>query len=228
MTALSKAKSNRPSLVDQAYGRIKKRILGNRYQPNLRVLEQDLASDLGMSRTPVREALIRLEQEGLVEVLPRRGMRVLPISPGDMREIYEVLTSLESAAAERLAERRPGEKEIAPLIEAVEQMDVALEERKLEAWADADERFHRGLLELAGNRRLTAMALTVFDQVHRARMVTLHMRPLPLRSNEDHRALVQAILKGDGESARRIHREHRKTAMNLLTEILAQHDLSEL
>ena len=72
----------RRSLVDQAYREIKQRLMGNLYPPNLQILEQDLAVQLGMSRTPVREALIRLEREGLVEIIPRRGMRVVPISPG--------------------------------------------------------------------------------------------------------------------------------------------------
>lgn len=228
MTAAVKDRVQRPSLVDRAYGEIKRRILGNFYPPNLQVLEQDLAHQLGVSRTPVREALIRLEREGLVEILPRRGMRVVPISPADMREIYEVLTCLESWAAGALAERRPSEAEIRPLAEAVEEMELALSEGSLDAWAEADERFHRLLLELAGNGRLTRMALTVFDQVHRARMATLRMRPLPLRSNKDHRAVVEAILAGDSRLAYDLHRRHREDAMALLTEILARYDLSEL
>ena len=218
----------RPSLVDRAYGEIKRRIMGNFYPPNLRVLEQDLAVQLGMSRTPVREALIRLEQDGLVEILPRRGMRVVPISPADMREIYEVLTVLESRAAERLAERKPSQAEVAPLIQAVADMDRALDAGDLEAWARSDERYHRLLLELSGNRRLANMALTVFDQAHRARMVTLRMRPLPRQSSKDHRDLVEAVLAGDGRRAHEIHYRHRHRAMELLTEILERYNLSAL
>lgn len=228
MTATAKDRTQRPSLVDRAYGEIKRRILGNFYPPNLKVLEQELAHQLGVSRTPVREALIRLEREGLVEILPRRGMRVVPVSPEDMREIYELLTCLESWAAGALAERRPSEADIRPLVDAVEDMDLALKDGDLGAWAEADERFHRLLLELAGNRRLTRMALTVFDQVHRARMVTLRMRPLPRQSNQDHRAVVEAILAGDSRQAYDLHRRHRERAMKLLTEILGRYNLSEL
>ena len=220
--------SPRASRVEQAYLEIKRRIMGNVYPPNLRVLEQDLAHQLGVSRTPVREALIRLENEGLVEVQPRRGMRVVPISPDDMRDVYEVLMCLEPQAAERLAERRPSRAELAPLIGAVEDMERTLASDDLDSWAEADERFHRLLLELAGNSRLTAMALTVFDQVHRARMVTLRIRPMPQQSNIDHRALVEAILEGDGRKAAGIHRDHRRRAMLLLTELLKRYNLSEL
>lgn len=221
-------RAQRASLVDQAYREIKQRIMNNSYRPNLQVLEQDLALQLGMSRTPVREALIRLEKEGLVEILPRRGMRVVPISPEDMREIYEVLTCLEARAAERLAERKPSPEELAPLIEAVERMEVALKASDLEAWAEADEKFHRLLLDLCGNRRLATMAMAVFDQVHRARMVTLHMRPLPRGSSRDHRAVIDAILKGDNTKAYEVHHRHRYQAMELLTEILKRADLQEL
>ena len=221
-------KTKGPSLVDRAYREIKRRILDNFYKANLQVLEQDLALQLGMSRTPVREAVIRLEKEGLVEVLPRRGVRVLPISPDDMREIYEVLNCLEAQAAQRLAERKPSRTDVAPLIEAVEDMERSLDAGDLDAWANADDRFHRGLLELSGNKRLAAMALTVFDQAHRVRMTTLRMRPPPQQSNEDHRALLDAILAGDGPRAHQVHYQHRHRAMLMLLEILERYDLQEL
>ncbi len=218
--------TGRDTLVARAHGEIKRRILGNVFQPNQQVLEQDLAAELGMSRTPLREALIRLEQEGLVEILPRRGMRVLPISAGDMAEIYELLTALEARAAERLAERKPTSKSLAPLTRALERMEAALEAGNLKAWARADDQFHRHLVSLAGNRRLAEIARTVFDQAHRARMATLHLRPWPRQSNKDHRALIRAILKGDARRAREIHARHRHRAM--LLALLERHDLQEL
>lgn len=222
------AKGPGSSLVDRAYREIKQRILDNFYKPNLQVLEQDLALQLGMSRTPVREAVIRLENEGLVEILPRRGMRVLPISPEDMREIYDVLNCLEALAAQRLAERKPSREELSPLIEAQDDMVRSLDAGDLDAWAKADDRFHRQLLDLAGNKRLAAMALTVFDQAHRVRMTTLRMRPPPHQSNEDHRALLDAVLAGDGPRAHEVHYQHRHRAMLMLIEILKRYDLQEL
>lgn len=216
------------SRVEQAYREVRRRILGNVYPPNTRVLEQDLAADLGMSRTPVREALIRLEQEGLVEILPRHGMRVVPIALDDLREIYDVLICLESHAAAALAARRPSDAEIHPLAEAVEAMETALVVPDLDAWAAADARFHRLLLELNGNRRLMALAATVADQAHRARMATLRLRPLPTRSNEDHRAVVAAIRAGDAQTAGAVHRRHREEAMAMLTRILRDHALTGL
>lgn len=221
-------KAQRPSLVDRAYAEIKRRILDNTYTPNLQVYEQELALQLGMSRTPVREALIRLEREGLVQIVPRRGMRVVPVSPSDMRDIYEVITCLEAQAAGRLAARKPSRDEVQVLIDDVEAMDRALAKKDLEAWAAADADFHAHLLELCGNRRLAQVAGAIADQAHRARMVTLHMRPLPLRSNEDHRAVIEAILAGDARRAHDVHEQHRRNAMELLTEILQRYNLSQL
>ena len=220
------ARPAKPSLTDWAYREVKRRIMGNLFPPGLQILEQDLAERLGMSRTPVREALIRLEQEGLVEITPRRGMRVVPIAADDMREIYDVLTCLESRAAERLAQRRPARAELRPLIEATEAMDRALAAGDLEAWAEADESFHRLLLEASGNRRLAGMALGVFDLAHRARMVTLRMRPLPRQSSRDHRAVIEAILEGDARRAHALHAAHRREAMELLVGILERYKLA--
>ena len=85
--------------TQRAYREIRRRILDNDMPPNAQYLEQELADALGMSRTPVREALIRLSDERLVEVRPRHGARVLPVSVDDMREIYELMTELEALAA---------------------------------------------------------------------------------------------------------------------------------
>ena len=140
------------SLVDAAYAQIRQRILDNVWPPGHRALEQEVALALGMSRTPVREALMRLRNEGLVEVIPRHGMRVLPVSPTDMREIYQILTALECMAAELLAQRKPSDAELKPLVDASKAMDKALKADDLDAWAAADERFHAHFIELAGNR----------------------------------------------------------------------------
>ena len=161
------------SLVDAAYQQIRQRILDNVWPPGHRALEQEVGLALGMSRTPVREALMRLSSEGLVEVIPRHGMRVLPVSPTDMREIYEILTALECMAAELLARRAPSAAELKPLVDATRAMDKALKVEDLDAWAAADESFHARLLELAGNRQLQATVLNYWDRAHRARMFTL-------------------------------------------------------
>jgi len=216
------------SLVDTAYQTVRKRILDNQWAPGFRALEQELALALGMSRTPVREALIRLANEGLVEVVPRHGMRVLPVSASDMDEIYQVLGSLEATAAELVAARKPGAKEIAPLEAASRAMDAALKRDDLDAWAEADERFHKHLVELSGNRLLAATVHNFWDRAHRARMFTLRLRAKPVHSTREHTALVRAIRSGDVAAARDIHRAHRDRGRRELTAILARFRLPTL
>lgn len=230
MIAVPKQKSerNRPSRVESAYSELKRRIMDNAYPPNRRFLENELARDLGMSRTPVREALIRLEKDGLIELTPRHGMRVLPLSPDDMREIYEALTCLETTAAEMFARRKPDDKTLRPMEKAVADMESALRKHDLDAWAEADERFHRYLLEQCGNRRIAAMAFGVWDIVHRARVLTLRLLPPPTKSNEEHRELVEALRKGDGKLARQVHERQRNRASMAIVEVLGRFHLNDL
>src|SRR3954466_14939978 len=97
--------NRKPSLVDDAYAALKEAIRENTFPPGYQGSEKEIAPRLEMSRTPVHEAVIRLQEEGLVRVLSRRGVVICAISAADMREIYEVIIALESAAAELLAEK---------------------------------------------------------------------------------------------------------------------------
>ncbi len=208
------------SRTQDAYHSLRRLILDNELPPGRRMFEQEVADFLHMSRTPVREALIRLAEEGLVDVRPRHGMTVLPISPADMHEIYDVLTSLEGGAAELLAEAGLGAPDLARLRACVDAMDSALAAKDRRAWALADETFHRTLVELTGNRRLVQLVEGMWDQTHRARLATLAARPLPTTSNQDHRDLVDAIAAGDPDRARSIHVRHRRKARDLLVKLL--------
>lgn len=216
------------SMVDAAHEQVRRRILDNVWPPGHRMLEQEVALALGMSRTPVREALVRLQVEGLVELVPRHGMRVLPVSPTDMREIYEILTALECAAAEQLARRRPGDDELLPLIEATDAMDRALAADDLDAWARADEQFHAQLVALAGNRHLQAIVMNHWDRAHRARMFSLRLRPKPVNSTREHRALLEHIRAGDAEAAARENRAHRARASGELLAIFERYRLAQM
>jgi DNA-binding GntR family transcriptional regulator len=214
--------------VTQAYASIRRRIFDNVYPPGHQVLEQALAEELGISRTPLREALVRLAEEGLVEVVPRHGMRVLPVSPVDMAEIYTVLTALECVAAEIVASRRPSEDELRPLMKATRDMEGALKRDDLDAWAEADERFHQTLVALAGNRMLTQTVANFWDRAHRARMVTLRMRPKPIDSTHEHMALVERLRAGDAVGAVEANRAHRSRASRELLALFERLRLQHL
>lgn len=222
------ARTAAPGAVERVYRALRARILDNVWPPGHQALEQAIALELGVSRTPVREALIRLQNEGLIDVVPRHGMRVLPVSPDDMAEIYAILTSLESMAAELAAKRKPAAREVAPLEAACREMEAALAAGDLDAWAQADERFHLALVQLSGNRRLAEVVVNFWDRAHRARMVTLRMRPTPVHSTREHRAVVRAIRAGDFVVARDLHRAHRERGALELTSILKEFRLSSL
>ncbi len=216
------------SLVESAYRTMRQRILDNVWSPGHRALEQELALELGMSRTPVREALIRLQKEGLVEVIPRHGMNVLPVSADDMRDIYEMLTALEAMAAELAVRRRPTEAQLKPLVDASRDMGRALKADDLDAWAAADERFHQHLIILSGNRLLIEAVQNCWDRAHRARMVTLRMRPKPTHSTREHMDVVEKIRSGDARGVSDAHRAHRERGSRELLAILEQYRLKNL
>ncbi len=215
--------SERSSRVGDAYERLREEILSNRLPPGFLAPEPELANRLGMSRTPVREALIRLQAEGLIDLIPRRGARVRPVMPDDMREIYEILTALEPDAAAQIALEKPTPKQIAPLEKATREMEEALERKDLDAWAAADDRFHRTLLELHGNQRMSNFVHLLFDQAHRARIVTLRLREWPVRSTAEHREILKHMLAGDADAVRKTFREHRERARSELLAILERY-----
>jgi DNA-binding GntR family transcriptional regulator len=218
----------REPFADKAYRELRARILDNRIPPGEQFTEEELAAKLHMSRTPTREAMLRLAGEGLVEVRPRHGMRVKPVSTVDMREIYEVLTALESTAAALAAARTDSGDSIAQLRTAISDMDAALEGDDLSAWARADERFHTLLVAAAGNSRLSEVVQTFVGQSQRVRMLTLRLRPKPSTSNRDHEAVVDAVEAHDAARAHRIHYTHRERNGRMLVELLASHGLTHL
>lgn len=212
------AQSDRESLVERAYEKIRHRILENEYPPAQQILERTLAVDLGMSRTPVREALVRLQNEGLIQLIPRHGMRVIPLSTDDLRDVYEVLTALELTAIERVIRNGINKRTLENLDTALHEMDAALKRGDHLGWAKADERFHRALLDLSGNPRLAAIANSMWDQGHRARVTTVRLRPSLQSSNRDHRALADAVRRGDLRRAKSIHLKHRiKTSEEIIS-----------
>lgn len=214
--------------VARALDQLRELIFSGALAPGSNHLESELALRLGMSRTPVREAAMVLEQQGLVTVQPRKGIRILPVSVEDMAEIYDVLTALEAQAAADAARLRPSAQACAHLVSAIDAMDAALAAGDLMAWAAADDAFHAALVALGGNRRLAAITAQMADQVRRARRATLFLRPMPHQSNADHRGVVEAIVAGEADLAAELHRAHRIAAKEMLIALLRRHQLQQL
>lgn len=216
-------KPRQQTRTQYAYDQLKAMIMDNSLAAGASFLEQTLAERLGVSRTPLREAAQQLQTEGFVTIRPRLGVLIRPISARDMAEIYDLLTILEPHAARLLAQRDLGPECRAELQGSVFEMDHALRAMDLKAWALADRAFHKQLIDLCGNSRLRDIVSGLWDQVHRARISTLGDRDDLATSNDDHRALLDLIFKGDADGAETLHREHRARAGAALTQILKHH-----
>jgi DNA-binding GntR family transcriptional regulator len=220
----------KPSLVEDAYKALKDAIRNNVFPPGYQGSEQEIALRLGMSRTPVHEAIIRLQEDGLVRVLSKRGVTVCPLAPEDIREIYEVIIAIEAMAAELLAALPDEERHLVAdqLEDATSGMEQALRDDDLLAWAAADDLFHRILVERCGNSRIRRIAQTVTDQAHRARMLTLKLRSRPTGSVAAHRDIIAAIRKGKAAEAHQQARQHRIGARDELVPLIVSVGIKHL
>jgi DNA-binding GntR family transcriptional regulator len=220
----------KPSLVEDAYKALKDAIRNNVFPPGYQGSEQEIALRLGMSRTPVHEAIIRLQEDGLVRVLSKRGVTVCPLAPEDIREIYEVIIAIEAMAAELLAALPDEERHLVAneLEEATSGMEQALRDDDLLAWAAADDLFHQILVERCGNSRIRRIAQTVTDQAHRARMLTLKLRSKPTGSIAAHRDIIAAIRKGKAAEAHQQARQHRIGARDELVPLIVSVGIKHL
>jgi len=227
---ISEAGAKRGSLVDEAYAALKQAIRDTDFPPGYQGSEQEIAVRLGMSRTPVHEAIIRLQEDGLVRVLSKRGVLICPLAPQDIREIYEVVIAVESMAAELLvALPETARGAVADELEAATAaMDEALTRGDLPSWAEADELFHRLLVERCGNGRLRRIAQTVTDQAHRARMLTLKLRAKPVGSAQAHRLIIAAVRAGEAGEAHRSARAHRVAARDEIVPLIEHIGLRQL
>ncbi|MBI3970752.1 MAG: GntR family transcriptional regulator [Chloroflexi bacterium] len=220
-----------PYLSDEAEKRLPRRVYAAlrgairdlRLRPGQTVLEREVAAALGLSRTPVREALVLLEADHLVRLIPRKGFAVTPVEVEEMRHIYEVVEGLEGVAVALAADRITREG-LADLDDAMRWQLAALEADDLVGWAEADETFHRLLLQASGNPHLERLMASYADHLHRARLYTLPLRPKPVRSAAEHRALVEAIRARTGRAARELHVTHWQRARAEILDVLAAID----
>lgn len=214
--------------VDSAYGRLKNEILQGVLPPGYQAPEPDIANRLGMSRTPVREALIRLEAEGLVDLVPRRGARVVAISRKDISEIFEILAALEALAAGAAARVEAEQLPLEDIGRVLTESGSALASSDIGAWANLDDTFHRLIAGLCGNDRLEAEIAGFLDQIYRANTVLLRLNKAPAANVDDHRKIVEAIARGDEEAASERAREHRLSGLSTMKVLLQTSGLSQV
>lgn len=197
---------SRPALLrDEVYRRLREEILSCRLKPGQVIREQDLAGRFAVSKSPVRDALARLEREGLVAVLPRQGYRVAPISLADARDIFRFRALLESACALEAA-RAASDEELGALAR-FRRFDRRAHPGGFIAYNRA---FHCALADLSKNRRLAAATRDMVEQMDRLVQVSLSMMEGrdPSRLEREHAAIIAALRRRDGKRAARLVRAH--------------------
>lgn len=196
--------------ADAAYAIIRQGILDSRWPAGAHLREQELAAVTGVSRTPVREALRRLEADGLVTLVPNLGARVNAWGEQDLDEIFGLRVLLESHAAE-LAASRIGQREIAELERLCEQMEEVISHYPQvdhQALSVYNDRFHSLLLKASGNRRLQHLLKQVVEMPLVLRTFARYSRRDLIRSMAHHREITEALAAGDGSWAAAVMRAH--------------------
>lgn len=203
----SSEKSNHKPLREHVYDQLKRRILTGQIKPGTRMMEIDLAADLGVSRTPVREAIRELSKEGLVSIEPRRGAYASEISVKDMIDTLTVRENLDALAA-YLASSRITKSEEKKLLELTDKYAAAIESGDMDTMIRADEAFHKRVARLSGNKTLYQVVRTVQTQVLRFRY--LYYEDLANYKNmpAEHREIIEALVSGDSEHAREVAFTH--------------------
>lgn len=196
----------RQTLAEQVYASTKKAIVEGDLLPGERLKELELAESLGASRTPVREALSRLEQEGLLSALPSGGLTVVQHSEAEVREIFSLIRLLEGYAARLAAERAtPAELDkLDALCQLSEQVDPGEADRLI----DLNRRFHEQMIEASGHRRLKGILGTLRSAMQPYRLMSLESPEARAMVVRDHREMVRALREKDLERLVRLINEH--------------------
>lgn len=186
---------------------IEERIVTGAYPPGRRLDEQELADSFGVSRTPVREALIQLASIGLVEIKPRRGATVPEVGADRVCEMFEVMAELEAMCG-RLAARRITPSEQYALLEAHHACEAARDANTPDVYYQLNEVFHQRLYGASHNAFLAEQATALHRRLRPYRRLQLRVRNRMANSFNEHQAIVDAIVKGDSDLAAAQLRAH--------------------
>lgn len=198
------------SLATQVYDLLWNRIITQRVQPGEKLSDVQLSKDLGISRTPVREALYRLVQEGIVQNQNLRGFYLATFSSQDVKEIYDLRTALEVLAV-RLALPNLAEAELAQAqfeLDAVQPLLEIGDEKAREKFLKIDREFHRLLVRSSQNRRLEANLDSLHAQIGVFQLYGIHLKNLVDLSLEHHQLIVKALIQKNREAAERAMERH--------------------
>lgn len=187
-------------LRDVVFNTLRQAILIGELKPGERLMEIHLADRLGVSRTPIREAIRKLELEGLVVMIPRKGAQVAKITEKNLKDVLEVRRALDMLAV-RLACERMDEDDKAALREACDEFAKVVQANDTKEITEADVRFHDVILKSTGNDRLIQLVNNLAEQMYRYRLEYIKDSAYHNRLVQEHAAIYQAIINQDAEKA---------------------------
>lgn len=205
---------------EEVFTMLRQAILTGKLQPGDRLVERELAEQLGVSRTPVREALRKLELENLVTHIPRKGVVVSEISKKDVIEIFDIRASLEGLASSLAAEKATKE-DLQGLCELLEQMDAAENERDNEELSELHDHFHKQLFAIADSPRLIQMINSLSDYINRFTKAGYSIPGRRGAAQQEHKDLLECLEAKDPERAKTIAEKH---IMNSKAVVLRQYE----
>ncbi len=194
-------------LRDVVFNTLRQAILRGELQPGERLMEIQLANKLGVSRTPVREAIHKLSQEGLVLMIPRKGAEVADISEKNLQDTLEVRKALEELAVQLACDKITGEQ-IEELKQAGEEFKRALKSNDIMEIAEADVEFHDVIYQATDNEKLIQLLNNLSEQMYRYRVEYLKDENVFPRLAREHDEIVELVEKRDKENAAKVMCEH--------------------
>jgi DNA-binding GntR family transcriptional regulator len=200
------------SLKDQAYRLIKEAILAYQFKPGDPLVEADLASQLGISKTPVRDALLELEKEGLVTKILFKGTYVSEVTPDDVKQIFEIRAVLEGLAAGLAAAHWSGSESSAAQI-LLAQQEAAAREGNLALSSQMNKQFHELVIQRANNRMLASMLRNLDDHLRRYRTISSYQKGRLEKSVAEHQQVLQALKQNDAAGAETLMRAHLRSVL---------------
>ena len=190
------------SAAARVYAHVKERLLDGTFAGGALLSENELSQQLGLSRTPVRQAFVQLEAEGLLELYPKRGALVVPVAASEIEDVFEARLLVEEHCARRAANAGAGLVSDLEELIAEQERAVADASTGMAAFARADRHFHRAIIDAAGNAILTRLYDALRDRQQRIATVSLARSPGDAeRFIEEHRGITEALSRGDGTAA---------------------------
>jgi len=210
---------NYKPLREIVFQALREAIISGELKPGERLMEVQLAEEMGVSRTPVREAIRKLELEGLVVMVPRKGAYVAGLSMKDAADVFEVRQSLEGLAAALAAERITDE-EIESLERVLLEINDAAEKNDLDLIIQKDAEFHNILFKASRNDRLVQIISNLKEQIDRFRIQSFENPGRLKKLMEEHKKIVEAITERNVEKAKKLAEEHIEKVENNVMDIL--------